>query len=227
MRRRHCRARPGALWAIALALALSAGCREAPLVRPVESPRAAPISPPPSAASGGAPVPYESEGACPFECCVYRTWTVQRATDVRAAREKGSPVAFTVQTGEKVEALTGVVVVSRPGRARAPRDVAIEGLGTLRAGDEVAVLHPLGEGYWLVRHNGQKGSGQVGKEPARPGRLGTRSSTRSRIPSSSGGSRSAARTAWAGRTSPRTSATRIAAGEREVPMTTRARPWRR
>jgi hypothetical protein len=108
-------------------------------------------------------------GACPFECCVYRTWSVRRATDVRATRQKDAPVAFTVPAGAKVEALTGVVVVSRPGRARASREVAIEGLGTLHAGDEVSVLHPVGEGYWLVWREGKQGNAQVGPKSNRPG----------------------------------------------------------
>jgi hypothetical protein len=62
-----------------------------------------------------------------------------------------------------------VVVVSRPGRARASREVAIEGLGTLHAGDEVSVLHPVGEGYWLVWREGKQAHAQVGPKSNRPG----------------------------------------------------------
>jgi hypothetical protein len=135
--------------ALLAVLLSSAACGDAPAPPPVPS-QPPVVSPPavtrpagapsPSAPVTGLPVPFESEGACPFECCVYRTWTVERATDVRAARQKGAPVAFAVKAGEKVEALTGVVVVSRPGRARVSRDATIEGLGALKAGDEVAVL---------------------------------------------------------------------------------------
>jgi hypothetical protein len=107
------------------------------------------------------PVPYESAGACPFECCTYRTWTVRRATDVRASRRAGAPAAFRVSAGEKVEALTGVVVVDKPGRGRAPHDVTLEGL-PLRSGDEVVVLHPVGEGYWRVWRDGRTANAQVG-----------------------------------------------------------------
>jgi hypothetical protein len=166
-------------WTIGTAVVLLAACRAAPPDHPAGSPSATlaneaatpasrPASPgaPPTAAL---PVPFESEGACPFECCVYRTWSVQRATDVRGARQKDAPVAFTLPAGGKVEALTGVVVVSRLGRARASREVAIEGLGTLRAGDEATVLHPVGEGYWLVWRDGKKGTAQVGPKSDRPG----------------------------------------------------------
>ena len=171
-----------AAWTIGAALVLLAGCRDAPPDHPAASPSAtlpneaappaslAPSTPPTGSTSTAAlPVPFESEGACPFECCVYRTWTVRRATDVRGTRGKDEPVAFTLPAGGKVEALTGVVVVSRPGRARASRDVKVEGLGALRAGDEVSVLHPMGEGYWLVWREGKKGSAQVGAKSARPG----------------------------------------------------------
>ena len=115
------------------------------------------------------PIPFESEGACPFECCVYRTWDVRSATEIRAARKADAPVAFTLKPGEKVEALTGVVVVTRPGRALAPRDTTIEGLGAVRAGEELSVLHPLGEGFWLVWHDGKKGSAEIARPPDRPG----------------------------------------------------------
>ena len=148
---------------IAALLLLGAACGESPSARRVEPRTTA------SALATALPVPFESEGACPFECCAYRTWTVESATDVRTSRDRSAPVAFTVQNGEKVEALTGIVVVTRPGRARASRDVKVEGLGDLRRGDEVSVLHPLGEGYWLVWRDGKKGSGQVGEKSTRPG----------------------------------------------------------
>jgi hypothetical protein len=67
--------------------------------------------------------------------------------------DRSDASAFTLSAGRKIEALTGVVVVSRPGRA----------------GDEAAVLHPLGEGYWLVWRDGKKGSAQVGPKSDRPG----------------------------------------------------------
>jgi len=58
--------------------------------------------------------------------------------------------------------------VGKPGRARAPRDLEVEGM-RLGGGDEVAVLHPLGEGFWLVWRDGKTASAEVGDPPARPG----------------------------------------------------------
>jgi hypothetical protein len=128
-----------------------------------------PPGPSPSAAAGALPVPYEADGVCPFECCVYRSWTVRRATDVRRARRADAPVAFRLAAGGRVDAVTGVVVVSRPGRGRALGNAAVEGL-PLRAGDEVAILHPIGEGYWKVWRNGTLANAQVGDPPKVPSR---------------------------------------------------------
>jgi hypothetical protein len=115
----------------------------------------------------GPPVPFEAVGACPFECCIYREWTVERATGVRADRRADAAVVFTLQPGERAEAVTGVVVVSKPGRARAPRDLEVEGL-RLGRGDEVAVLHPLGEGFWRVWHEGKTASVELASPASRP-----------------------------------------------------------
>jgi hypothetical protein len=142
----------------------AAGAPRQPAPAPA-TPAASSTPPPPRSPA----VPYVSEGACPFECCTYRTWTVERATDVRAERSRDSPVSFSLRKGEKVEALTGAVVVSRPGRARAPRDVDLEGL-TLRAGEEVHVLHPVGEGFWLVFRDGRIASAMLVERPAPEGR---------------------------------------------------------
>jgi hypothetical protein len=114
----------------------------------------------PATLGSALPMPFVSEGACPFECCIYREWTVERATDTRVERKEGAPVSFTLRPGDKVQALTGAVVVSRAGRARAPRDMKLQDL-TLRAGDEVSVLHPLGEGFWRIWKDGKTASAQV------------------------------------------------------------------
>jgi hypothetical protein len=143
--------------------------RPAPGVRPVVAPSPSVTAPAPAAGPTSPAVPYVSEGACPFECCTYRTWTVERATETRVERKKDAPVSFALHPGDKVQALTGAVLVSRLGRARAPRDMTLPGLA-LRAGDEVSVLHPVGEGFWLVWKDGKTASAQVNERPAAGGR---------------------------------------------------------
>ena len=66
----------------------------------------------------GPPVPFEDEGACPFEACVYRVWIAREPVVVRTERRTDAPVAFRVTAQEKVEAVTGVVVTVKAGRAR-------------------------------------------------------------------------------------------------------------
>jgi hypothetical protein len=66
----------------------------------------------------GPPVPFEDAGACPFELCTYGDWTARRAVVVRQERRLGSPIVFRVARGEKVTAITGVVVTLEAGRVR-------------------------------------------------------------------------------------------------------------
>lgn len=96
-------------------------------------------------------VPYEDYGACPFECCTYRTWTVEADTDILSDRRDDAAVAFRVRRGERVQGVTGVVVTSKLGRAEVRRYVTI-GIGPdpikVQPGDRVFILHYVGEGYW-------------------------------------------------------------------------------
>jgi len=63
-------------------------------------------------------VPFEDAGACPFELCTYGDWTARRAVVARRERRRGSPVVFRVARGEKVTAITGVVITLEAGRVR-------------------------------------------------------------------------------------------------------------
>jgi hypothetical protein len=66
----------------------------------------------------GPPVPFEDRGACPGEGCVYREWTAKVAVPVRAQRQANAPVRYTIGAGEKVTALTGVVVTVKAGQVK-------------------------------------------------------------------------------------------------------------
>ena len=70
-------------------------------------------------------MPYVDWGACPFEGCVYREWIAQQAAIVRTARRKDAPVTFHLSPGDKVVALTGVVVVTEPGIVEFPREATL------------------------------------------------------------------------------------------------------
>src|ERR671927_1199670 len=60
---------------------------------------------------------YEDRGACPFECCTYRAWTVKEDTAFYRTRSNKSARLFGARKGERVTGLTGVVVTLEPGRA--------------------------------------------------------------------------------------------------------------
>jgi hypothetical protein len=98
------------------------------------------------AAAQNPPAPYSDRGACPFECCTYRRWTVEKATIVHSAMSDTSAVAFRLARGERVRGVTGVVITSQPGIAEALKATVQDGV-RLRRGDRVYLYTDLGEGF--------------------------------------------------------------------------------
>jgi hypothetical protein len=88
---------------------------------------------------------YVDAGACPFECCTYREWTVEEKTAL-LDRPGGARVITTVSKGDTVMGLTGEVI-STPIPVVADRDVPET---PIKKGDTFYVLHYEGEGYWKV-----------------------------------------------------------------------------
>lgn len=108
------------------------------------------------------PPAYESAGICPFECCTYRDWTADAEVPVHAIRSERAPVLFRLRRGETVRALTGVVVTDKPGVVKIKSPVhagsRIDGKGpelSLKAGDVVYPLAPLGEGIYRFWYHGK------------------------------------------------------------------------
>lgn len=102
---------------------------------------------------------YEDLGACPFECCTYREWSVEVDTTLYRTRSTKSRAAFRVKKGERVTGLTGVVITLEPGRAVATGDVTISRDGErevkVRKGDVLYLLHPIGEGFFKTWFRGR------------------------------------------------------------------------
>jgi len=96
----------------------------------------------------GPPVPYEDVGACPFEGCVYREWIANAQVDVRSGRRPNDPIAYTLRAGDRVQALTGIVVTIKPGRVqfKAPAD--------LRSSAGPVHVEP-GETLYLLTYHGE------------------------------------------------------------------------
>lgn len=97
------------------------------------------------------PVPFEDHGACPFECCTYRTWTVKTDTDLRVERSDTAPVEVRVRKGDRVDGITGVVITMTLGTARVLRPITkVADRLRLNTGETVYVLNYVGEGAWKL-----------------------------------------------------------------------------
>ena len=89
-------------------------------------------------------------GACPFECCTFREWTVEADTQLHARPVVKSPVIASAKKGSKVLGITGTVVVTKPGEFQ----VRTPGVDGYAVGDSVWVYTQLGEGYFKTWHKG-------------------------------------------------------------------------
>jgi hypothetical protein len=118
--------------------------------------------------------PYESHGVCPFECCTYRTWTVNADTNLLVDRRDGAVVAVRVCRGQQVQGLTGVVVTTKLGRAVARTSVML-GDERVRTEDSMHVLHYMGEGVWRYWLRGRFGEAFIPSTEECRGRLRERS----------------------------------------------------
>lgn len=103
-------------------------------------------------------MPYEDVGACPFECCTYREWTATARVTLLRDRRAGSGTAFVAQPGDRVRAITGVVITTRPGRAQVNRPVDLwttEGTIHVVPGETLYLLTYRGEGYFTAWFKGR------------------------------------------------------------------------
>jgi hypothetical protein len=105
---------------------------------------------------------YENWGVCPFECCTYREWTADDDIPVHKSRSDKSEIEFRLRRGEAVDGVNGVVVTEKPGVVRidkAVQDGYINGTEkpqlSLKPGDVVYLLSPLGEGFFLFWYQGK------------------------------------------------------------------------
>lgn len=102
-----------------------------------------------AAAKGtGPPVPYEDRGACPFEGCVYQEWIANARVDVRSGRRPNDPLAFSLRPGDRVRAVTGIVVTVKPGRVQFKAAVDLHS-------DAGSVHVQPGETLYLLTYHGE------------------------------------------------------------------------
>jgi hypothetical protein len=95
------------------------------------------------------PAIYVDKGACPFECCTYRTWKTERTTVAYARPHKRSRRVGAFKAGSKVVALTGEV------RTVPGKFVILKDHGKYKPGHVLWVYTPLGEGMYKVWFRGR------------------------------------------------------------------------
>ena len=105
-----------------------------------------------SAQSATPPRLYISKGACPFECCTYRQWIANRT--VALIDHPGGKSIGQVRRLDKVLAITGEVQ-AHPLRFQIKEKGLDNGVDSAPVGSTVYLLHPVGEGFWLVWFQGR------------------------------------------------------------------------
>jgi hypothetical protein len=95
------------------------------------------------------PAVYVDRGACPFECCTYRTWKTEKDTVAYAQPNKNSQRVGILKAHSKVVALTGEV------RTRPGKFTIVKPHDKFKPGDVLWVYTPLGEGFYKVWFKGK------------------------------------------------------------------------
>lgn len=91
---------------------------------------------------------YIDRGACPFECCTYRAWTVDADTELYD-RPGGARLGVVLKRGERVSGLTGEV------RVRPQLVNVLEDHQPFAKGDVFYLLTPIGEGFFRIWYRGK------------------------------------------------------------------------
>jgi hypothetical protein len=96
-------------------------------------------------------LPFYDWGACPYEACQYREWTVHQSVTVYDTWEQQRRPIAQLALGDKVTGISGVVVTLKPGLVRMDRDLPAQ---NLRSGDTVLTYAYRGEGFSAVWFKG-------------------------------------------------------------------------
>ena len=97
-------------------------------------------------------LPYFDWNACPFEGCVYREWTAHEIVPVYDTWKGRRRQITQLAIGDKVVALTGVVITFKPGRIRLDHDLPD---ADLKRGDTILTYAYRGEGFSAVWFKGK------------------------------------------------------------------------
>lgn len=95
------------------------------------------------------PAPYVLKGACPFECCTYRDWSVERDTTLYTQPDTKSRPVGVVKAGQWVVGVTGEV------HSTPVRFIVGRAYGPYRPGEVIWVYGYEGEGFFQILSDGQ------------------------------------------------------------------------
>ena len=96
-------------------------------------------------------LPFFDWNACPFEGCSYRQWTARKPVAVYDTWKHARRPVAQLAMGDKVGAITGVVITYKPGVIRMDHDLPQEGL---KRGDIILTYVYRGEGSEAAWFNG-------------------------------------------------------------------------
>lgn len=106
-------------------------------------------------------MPYVDVGACPFEGCTYGDWLTQTTVKVVSQPptwtdpQGGRKPLFTLHKGEKVTAMTGLVIFRSPGRARILQPIALTAFVPGFPNSEERLQANAGEVVYLLTNHGE------------------------------------------------------------------------
>lgn len=126
----------------------------APMSPPADSTAPAPQPAGGSASTGPAVRSYVALKACPFECCRYGVWRLRTPAALRSTHTRTSAAIATLDSGTRIVADSGIVIVSPVGLAvitGTPRRMLDTTRLPVRTGDTLELLDYLGEGVQRVR----------------------------------------------------------------------------
>jgi hypothetical protein len=119
--------------------------------------------------NAGAPkLPFTDPGVCPFEYCQYGEWAARAGWRAHTSSRAEASVEFTIRPGEKVHALTGMVITQKAGTPTVRKETRFYDI-TVPTDAKLYVLHPSGEGVALFWYKGATHSGELEAETVHKG----------------------------------------------------------
>ena len=107
------------------------------------------------------PLPFVDKDACPFECCQYGDWVSIQEFKAYKEPKNDSTIVYVINEGEKVEALTGIVITYKVGVTKILKPIKLgyipetKGSLDLKPGEILYPLHYAGEGTDLFWYKGK------------------------------------------------------------------------